>query len=273
MGEAKKSIRHVLITIVILYFLLCLCVFIFQRKLLYLPTKIPAQVIESVAADHGFVPWKNTAGQIIGWKIPARGTATASVLIAHGNAGSALGRDYLAQPIHDAAAVDVFVLEYPGYGAREGSPGKTAMDAAAEEAFRLLPVGRPKYLVSESIGTGVVCDLAQNHPGEIAGLALLVPYANLPAVAQRRFWFLPAYFLLLDRFDPEESLHDYHGPIMFVVAGQDEIIGPASGLKLANGYNGPKEVQVIPGAHHNGVADQLPEWWRQVFAFWQTHGK
>lgn len=257
--------------LVILYVLLCLSMCIWQRKLLYFPTKIPANVIESVAREHGFVPWKNPAGQIIGWKIPALGTATGSVLLVHGNAGCALGRDYLAQPIHEAAPVDVFVLEYPGYGARPGSPSKKALDAAAEEAFQLLPSNQPKYVVSESIGTGVACDLVQNHPQEIAGLALFVPYHDLPSVAQRQFWFLPAYFFLLDRFNPAASLKNYHGPIKFIIAGADEIIGPASGLKLANDYNGPKEVQVITGAHHNDVSGQSPDWWRETFAFWEKN--
>lgn len=222
-------------------------------------------------AEHGFVPWKNSSGQIIGWKIPASGIATGSVLIVHGNAGCAVGRDYIAQPIHAAADVDVFVLEYPGYGAREGSPSKKSFVAAAEEAFQLLPTNAPKYIVSESIGAGVACELAKNHPQEVAGMALIVPYHNLASVAQRQIWFLPSYFLLLDRFNPEDCLRSYHGPVKFVIAGADEVIGPASGLRLANGYVGPKEVQVFPGAHHNDVSGQPAAWWRQVFLFWQQH--
>jgi len=261
----------VLQLLVIVYLVIVLAVLIYQRRLLYLPAKIPAAVIASLAAEHGFAPWKNPSGQIIGWKIPATGTATGSVLIVHGNAGCAIDRDYLAQPVHDAATVDVFVLEYPGYGAREGSPSKQSLIAAAEEAFRLMPAGLPKYVVSESIGAGVACELAKHHPQEVAGLALFVPYHNLAAVAQRRMWFLPAYFLLLDRFNPEACLQSYHGPVKFVVAGADEIIGPASGLRLAEGYHGPKDLQLMPSTHHNDVAAQPPEWWRTVFSFWQKN--
>lgn len=252
------------------YLLLCLCAGIWQRRLIYFPTKIPADVVEQVAADHGFVPWRNPAGQIIGWKIPADGTATGSVLIMHGNGGSAIGRDYIAQPIHLAGSMDVFVLEYPGYGARTGSPSKTTMVAAAEEAFQLMPAGRPKYLVSESIGTGVACELAKAHADEVAGVALLVPYDNLASVAQRRFWFLPSYFFLLDRFNPEACLKSYQGPVKFAVAGADEIIGAVPGLRLADSYLGPKDLQVFPGAHHNDVSGQPPGWWQEVFRFWKA---
>jgi hypothetical protein len=193
------------------------------------------------------------------------------MLIVHGNAGCAIDRSYLAQPVHDAEPVDVFVLEYPGYGARAGSPSKKSLDAAAEEAFQLLPSNSPKYVVSESIGTGVACELAKNHPQEIAGLALFVPYHNLASVAQRQMWFLPAYFLLLDRFNPEECLRSYHGPVKFVIAGADEIIGPASGIRLFKSYDGPKDLQVVAGAHHNDVAAQPPIWWQEVFSFWREN--
>lgn len=271
-SNLKRSAFRVLQLFVIVYLFIVLAVLIFQRRLIYFPTRIPAGVIESAAAEHGFAPWQNPSGQIIGWKIPATGTATGSVLIVHGNAGCALDRDYLAQPVHDAAPVDVFVLEYPGYGAREGLPGKKSFFAAAEEAFQMLPTNSPRYVVSESIGAGAACELAKNHPKEVAGLALFAPYHNLAAVAQRQMWFLPAYFFLLDRFNPEECLKSYHGPVKFVVAGADEILGPASGRRLAEGYGGPKELQVFAGAHHNDVSGQPASWWQEVFSFWQTNG-
>ncbi len=262
---------RVLQLLVIAYLLLVLVVLIFQRRLIYLPTKIPADVIESVAAEHGFAPWKNPAGSIIGWKMAASGSATGSVLIVHGNAGCALSRDYIARPIHEAAAVDVYVLEYPGYGARSGSPNKTSLVAAAEEAFELLPTNSSRFVVSESLGTGVACELAQRHPTEIKGLALLVPYDNLASVAQKQMPFLPAYFLLFDRFNPAKCLKSFHGPVKFAIAGRDEIIGAAAGRRLYGNYAGPKEKQEFPQAGHNDVAAQSPQWWQEVFGFWQQN--
>ena len=270
-GKLSRSFIRVLQLFLIAYLFVLLAALIFQRRLIYIPTKIPVAVIESVAAGHGFAPWKNSAGEIIGWKMPAKTNAIGSVLIVHGNAGCALSRDYLAQPIHEAAAVDVFVLEYPGYGARGGSPGRESMVAAAEAAFQLLPKNLPRHVVSESIGAGVACELAKNHPQEIAGLALLVPYHNLAAVAQRKLWFLPAYFLLRDRFDPEECLKHYHGPVKFAIAAGDEVLGAATGLRLARGYAGPKESEVFPDAGHNDVSEQPVIWWREIFLFWRKN--
>jgi pimeloyl-ACP methyl ester carboxylesterase len=268
-GRFKFS--RVLQLLLIVYLLIVLAVMLFQRRLIYFPTKIPAGLVVQAAAEHGFVPWKNPSGQIIGWKLPAASAPAASVLIVHGNAGSAIDRDYLARPIHDAAPVDVYVLEYPGYGARVGSSSRQTLFAAGEEAFGLLPAGRPKYLVSESIGAGVASHLAGAHPGEVAGLMLFAPYHDLASVAQRQMPFLPAYFLLLDRFNPAADLGNYHGPVKMVVAGADEIIPAGSGRKLFAEYRGPKDLQVIPGARHNDVAAQSSDWWKQIFWFWEQN--
>jgi pimeloyl-ACP methyl ester carboxylesterase len=267
----RPGFFRVLQLLVIAYLFVVLAVLIFQRRLIYFPTKIPAGLVIQAAAEHGFVPWKNPAGQIIGWKLPTTSSPVASVLIMHGNAGCAIDRGYLAGPIHDAAPVDVYVLEYPGYGSRKGSPDKRIILAAAEEAFGLLTNGLPKYLVSESIGAGVACHLAKAYSTNVAGLVLFMPYHDLASVAQRKMPFLPAYLLLLDRFNPAECLRNYRGPVKIVLAGADEIIPVESGRRLFDGYEGPKTLQIIPGAHHNEIAEQSPAWWKEVFSFWQQN--
>ena len=267
----KRRAIHMLLALGIAYGLFVLAAAIFQRRLIYFPRNIPAALAEPAATELGFVPWRNPSGQIIGWKLPAASSPIASVLITHGNAGCAIDRGYLANPIHVAAPVDVYVLEYPGYGSRAGSPNKQSFLAAGEEAFGLLTNGLPKYLVSESIGAGVICYLAKAHSTEVAGLVLFMPYHNLASVAQRKMPLLPAYLLLLDRFNPAECLRDYRGPVKIVLAGADEIIPVESGRRLFEGYAGPKNLQIIPGAHHNDVAEQSPAWWKEVFSFWQQN--
>jgi pimeloyl-ACP methyl ester carboxylesterase len=267
----QKSVFRVLLTLAILYALFALVVMFLQRGLIYFPSRIAASRAEAAAAENGFAPWRNPAGQIIGWKLPSRAPASGAVLIVHGNAGCAFDRGYLAKPIHDAAPVDVYVLEYPGYGAREGSPSEHSLLAAAEEAFGLTTNQTRIYLVSESLGAGVVAHLAKAHGEEVSGLALFMPYNRLVSVAQSRMPLLPVWLLLWDRFDPEAWLKDYRGPVKIVLAGADEIIPTRFGRRLFDGCHGPKDLQIIPGAHHNDIAEQSPAWWREVFSFWQRN--
>lgn len=267
----QKGVR-MLTTIFIGYAVVVLLAALFQRRLLYFPTQLSPELAEQTARRGGFVPWNNKAGQTIGWQLPAQGATTGRVLMVHGNAGNALDRGYICEPIHAAAPLDVYVLEYPGYGARPGFPSMKSFLAAGEEAFNSLPTNMPVYLVSESIGAGVVAHLAKTFPSQVAGLLLFAPYDDLGSVAQRQMPVLPAKWILRDRFRPAAWLTAYRGPVKVVIAERDEIIPPRFGRQLYNSFGGPKELQVIPAAGHNDIAEQSPEWWRDVFSFWAKHG-
>jgi pimeloyl-ACP methyl ester carboxylesterase len=267
----RRWIRLAVVTLIIGYAVILISFTVLQRFLIYVPTKLPPQLAEQTAAKAGFVPWRNQAGQLMGWKLPAGSTPVGSVLIVHGNGGWALDRAYMAPPIHDAAPLDVYILEYPGYGAREGSPGEKNVLAAADEAFESLPTSVPAYLVSESLGTGVAAHLAQKYPARVAGIAMFVPYDKLASVAENHVPFIPAYFLLWDRFNPAAWLKDYRGPIKVIIAGADEVIPPKLGERLYGVYKGPKLLEIIPSARHADTTTETPGWWRDVLAFWQAH--
>jgi uncharacterized protein len=254
------------------YVLLVVLVAIFQRQLVYLPTILSMDTARQLAAQRGVVPWLNARGEIIGWRMPARSPAQGSVLIVHGNGGTALRLSDLAASIRNALNLDVYLLEYPGYGQRGGTPSEASLLAAADEGWELIPTNRPEYVVSESLGTGVAAHLAQQYPAHVAGLLMFVPYDRLASVAQNHYPYLPAYLLLQDRFAPVDWLADYHGPVKIVLAGADEIIPIARGQALYDGYRGPKSLQIIPGASHGDTIEQPPQWWREVMEFWREKG-
>jgi len=260
-----------LLTLGIIYGLVLVAGCAWQRKLLYFPTKLSDAGAAGLAVQEHFLPWQDSNGKIIGWKMPAIGSTTGSVMIVHGNGGCALNRGYIGRPLHEAGGLGVYVLEYPGYGARAGSPSLKSWLPAAEDAFSLLPQQTPVYLVSESIGAGVVAHLAKTHPTEVAGMVMLVPYDSLPSLAQSKMPLLLPYLFLRDRYEPAEWMKEYRGPVKFVLAEHDEIIPPKFGQRLYDSYAGPKLLQIIPDAAHNEVAEQSPEWWHEVFAFWQAN--
>jgi pimeloyl-ACP methyl ester carboxylesterase len=269
-SSIRKSAFRVLLTLVILYVVFALMVMVFQRRFIYFPTKLAARLAESLAAKEGFRAWRNKGGEIIGWHLPASSPATGTVLIAHGNAGSAFDRSYLAQPIHAASPVDVYVLEYPGYGAREGFPSLPGFLTAAEDAFSMLSTNRPVYIVAESLGAGVAAHLAKTHGSRVSGLLFFAPYDDLAAVGQKQMPFLPVKLLMRDRFTPSKWLKNYRGPLVVVVAGADTIIPPQFGRRLHDGYAGPKKLQEIAAAGHNDIAAQSADWWKEILSFWQT---
>jgi pimeloyl-ACP methyl ester carboxylesterase len=271
MSARKSKILRMLGTVAIAYGLVLVAGCAWQRKLLYYPTKLPEPVAIAEAAQSGFAPWRNAGGEIIGWKLPTPAASGGSVLIVHGNAGGAWQRDYLAQPIHQTGELDVFVLEYPGYGARQGAPSLRSLLAAGTEAVALLPQDKPIYVVSESIGAGVAAHLARTHPEKVTGLVMFVPYDSMPALAQSKMpWLLP-YLFLRDRYEPATWLKGYRGPVKIVLAGRDEIIPPKFGQRLYDGYSGVKTLEVFAEAGHNDVMEQSSDWWHEVLQFWKQN--
>ncbi len=261
---------RVLMMTAIAYAAIVLLLALFQRRLIYFPTTLTAEAATSAAHQKGLEPWRDSRGQVIGWILRARQASRGSVLVVHGNAGSATDRDYFAQPIRDAGAVDVYLLEYPGYGARAGSPSMDSFLAATEEAFDLIPGTTPRYIVGESLGTGAATHVARVRGTAVAGLALFMPYDDLAGVAQSAMPFLPAALILRDRFAPSAWLAEYRGPVKVVLAERDEVIALRFGRRLYDGYAGPKKLEIIAGARHNDAADQPAEWWKDVFRFWDV---
>jgi len=271
--KLRRLLKVALLAFGLGYLAVVISVAVFQRHLLFLPTIISMDTARQLAVQRGVVPWLNSQGEIIGWRMAARAPASGSVVIVHGNGGTALRLTDLAGSIRDSLNLDAYLLEYPGYGQRGGSPSETSLLAAADEGWETLPTNRPAYVVSESLGTGVAAHLAQKYPNQVAGLLMFVPYDRLASVAQNHYPILPAYLLLVDRFAPVDWLADYHGPIKIVLAGQDEIIPIARGQALYDGYRGPKSLQIIPEARHGDTIEQSPEWWRNVMQFWDKNGQ
>jgi len=192
------------------------------------------------------------------------------LLIMHGNAGCAFQCGHYADAIQQVAALDVFIVEYPGYADRPGAPSERTLNEASDEAFRLLSTNGPIYLVGESLGTGVATYLAGKYPDKIAGLVLLAPYNRLADVGQAHMPFVAVRLLLRDRFPSEDYLRNYHGPVAMLVSGRDQVIPAKFGRRLYDRYVGPKRLWEFPEGDHGTVMVQPPEVWKQIIEFWQS---
>jgi len=240
--------------------------------MIYFPPTVSPAEVEQYAASQNLTRWTDPHGAPIGWKRlspvqPAQG----QVLITHGNACCAFECGHYADSIQQAAPLDVYIVEYPGYENRPGKPTEHTLYSASNEALELLPTNRPTYVVGESLGTGVATYLAGKHPNEIAGVVLLGAYNSLVSVAQAHMVILPVTLLLVDRFPSEEHLRDYHGPVAVLVAGRDTVVPERFGHRLYEAYQGPKRLWEFPQGDHGTVMLQPPETWKQILDFLQTN--
>jgi pimeloyl-ACP methyl ester carboxylesterase len=219
----------------------------------------------------GLQVWRDNAGEAIGWKSPGDTNARYRMLVLHGNAGYALNRGYFVTGLRaQGRQWDVFLFEYPGYGARKGTPSEANFKAAATQALESLLAtdSRPVFIIGESLGSGVASFLASTLPNKVAGLLLITPFSSLTDVAAYHYPFLPVRTLLCERYDSREALSHYNGPVAFLLAGRDEVVTSELGQQLYESYSGPKWLHVEAHAGHNNLPyDPAAPWWGEVSTF------
>jgi pimeloyl-ACP methyl ester carboxylesterase len=240
-----------------------------QRKMLYYPSSfVPAR--EELSAGHiqfwpsgrpgyrGFIGTSQIKN--------SRGT----VIIFHGNAGTAAGRSYYVRAL-ESLGYRVLLAEYPGYGARTGELGEKSFVNDAKETVRLIheQFGDPIFLLGESLGAGVAAAVVKNMPGRIHGIVLITPWDTLLAVAESKFpWWFPVRLFMRDEYDTIANLRDYPGRIAVVGAENDEIIPINRANALYGSLPGIKEMWLIKGTGHNNWLSGIDQsWWQTVMGF------
>jgi len=267
-----RLVRLLLLACGLFYLLVCAGMAIAQRSLIYFPSVFTREQVDQMAQSALLERWTNSAGQSIGLeRLSPRQPAEASVMIMYGNGSTAIGCEHYVNDIQGVAAFDIFILEYPGYEDRPGSPSEDSLFNAANEAFHTLSTNQPIYLVGESLGTGVASYLAGTCSNKIAGVVLISPFNRLTDVAQNDFPQLPVRSLLVDSFPSDEYLRYYHGKVGIMVDGRDTVVPEKFGLRLYNGYVGPKKLWEFPGGGHCDIMEPPSKFWKEIVAFWQTN--
>jgi pimeloyl-ACP methyl ester carboxylesterase len=232
--------RRILLLVVTVYLSVTLLAVIFQRNLLYFPWH---------HSDDGSLKNWTVGGEVIG-KEQLVDSPQAVWLICHGNKGQAASHDYMLPCIPEGQSA--YILEYPGFGPREGSPGMDAINDAAETAYTALRAAYPTlpvYVMGESLGTGPASHLA-TLPVPPDRIVLVVPYDTLVSVAQEHYWYLPVSLLLCDRWDNIRSLAHYKGPVDIYAAAGDQKIPTQHARNLA-AHIPQARYHELPGGHND----------------------
>ena len=241
MSYLKPALLLLLCTAVI-YGLALALIAVKQRSFLFFPTH--------QAPTTSLTLWQ-IEEQIVGYAREVKDPASVWLML-HGNAGEAAHRDYILRSL--SPRTSVYILEYPGYGLRGGSPSRASIDEAASAGYRYLReryARMPISVIGESIGSGPACHLASEStpPNRIV---LITPFSSLLALAAERLPLVPVGWLLRDRWDNIAALKGYSGPLDVYGAIHDEVIPFRHAEALARA-TGARFVSVASG--HNDWVD------------------
>ncbi|WP_028925328.1 alpha/beta hydrolase [Pseudonocardia acaciae] len=232
---------------------------VFQRRLIYLPGAGPVPAAAAVAGPTARdVTVVTEDGLELGaWLVgPSGADRRVHVLFAAGNAGSRVERAPLARLLA-AAGFTVLLLDYRGFGGNPGRPSEPGLAADARAGLRFLldhAGARAERLlyVGESLGAAVVTGLAVDQPP--AGMLLRSPFTDLAAVGQRAYPVLPVRLMLWDRFDVLGTIGRVRAPTVVVYGDRDGIVPPEQSARVAAAAPGLVRAVAVPGADHNDEA-------------------
>jgi fermentation-respiration switch protein FrsA (DUF1100 family) len=187
-----------------------------------------------------------------GWFVPCE--SDVSWLWFHGNAGNVSGRLENLRLLHDELGVNVFLIDYRGYGRSEGSPSEdgTYRDADAALAYLLSrPDVDPERIVyfGRSLGAGVAVELATRRPPY--ALILESPVPSIQDMVRHHYRFLPIGWLIRTKYDSLSKIGSVRVPLLVLHGDRDEVVPFKGGQKLFEAANEPKRFYTIEDAGHN----------------------
>ena len=247
------------------YLLIALVTFGCQRSLLYFPDKTAPQLGHP---DVQVVQLLSEPGlEVAHLYHSPRAPDGPVVVVFHGNAGHAGTRVRKFHELLDAG-FGVFFAEYRGYGGNPGRPDEAGLtaDAGAVMAHFQSEGVEPGRLVlyGESLGAGVAVKMAAEHP--VAGVVLEAPYTSIADVAQAHYWFLPARWLVPDKWDVAARIGQVSAPVLVVHGAADRVIPVRFGRRVFALAAEPKAALFHPRAGHNDLW-AYPEVVARVIAF------
>ena len=258
---------RIALAIVATYFILIFFAHLPDHLILF-PTKAP---IDAGGAVRKTVPFQN--GELELWtavsqRAQQNGRADIYILRFYGNADRAERWVAAEAEEWDNRALEIWGMNYPGFGGSTGPSRLSRIGLAALAAFDELQRhanSQPIVLYGTSLGACAALHVAAQRPA--AGLILQNP-PPLHQMILRQFgwwnlWLLagPIALQIPRELDSISNAKAIHAPAVFLLAEKDEVVAPRFHRLVVEAYAGEKRVISLPGAYHNtpieeaGLAD------------------
>jgi len=227
-------------------------------QLILFPT---TQRIDAHGAARQTIPFQN--GELEIWTAQSRLAQRRNhvddyVLRFYGNADRAERWVALEADAFGERAVEIWGMNYPGFGGSSGPARLKRMSPAALAAFDALKskaINQPIFVFGASIGSAVAMDVAANRG--VRGLVLHNP-PPLRQIILRNYgwwnlWLLagPVALQIPRALDSIANAKRIHAPAIFLLAENDEIVPPKFQRLVVDSFVGEKQVITLPGAYHN----------------------
>ena len=260
----RRMLWTVLAFVAVSYVAICVLLFAFQSRLVYLPGVNGEVSVTPRAAGLEFedVTLQTADGvRINGWFVPARAQRGVA-LIFHGNAGNISHRlEWLL--MFYRMGYSSFIVDYRGYGNSGGKPTEEGTYLDAQAAWAHLTDTRkvsPQdiVLVGESLGGAVAAWLAaRTRP---RALVLHSAFTSVPDLGSQIYPVFPVRWLARIKYDTLESVRKVECALLVAHSRNDEIVPFAHGRALYDTAREPKAFLELTGGHNDGFIFTRQQW-------------
>ncbi len=245
----------ILVYFVSVYICCLFLIFIFQRNLLYMPSKeFVDEKFYSTNKLEKINIMTSDGLKLSSLYKKSKLNDNKTILVFHGNAGHVGHRVTKFKPFLDKG-YGLLLLEYRGYSNNSGKPTEEGLLKDAEAALNYLLKQKINLkeiiLYGESLGTAIATKLSTKF--SFNSTILEAPFTSVADVAQSHYWIFPAKWLVLDRFEILEIIKKIKSPLLLIHGYKDNIINIKFGKKVFERAPQPKESIFILKANHNNL--------------------
>ena len=237
----RKNLLQLVLIIIFLYFFILVFLYFYQRSLLYHPNE------NNYSGDKILVDIKKVKIQtsdnieLLGWYHEKNLKNYKTLVYFHGNAGSLENRIHKLNHFKEME-INFLIIAWRGFSGNKGKPTEKGLYEDARSAIRWLKqkgVGKENIILyGESLGTGVVTEIAQNE--NFAGIILESPFTSMIDAGKDKYPFLPVRFLLKDKYESDKKIKNIKSPILIMHGEVDKIVPFWMGKKMYELANEPK---------------------------------
>jgi len=239
-----------------------------ERRSLYFPIKEIIGTPSSVNLDFEDIYLKAEDGvEINAWFVPAD-DARYTLLFFHGNGGNISHRLEKISFFHKMG-LNVFIVDYHGYGKSKGSPSEPGLYMDAEATYKylikeksILPDGIILY--GESLGGAVACNLAKDN--KVKALITEDTFTSIKDMAEIIYPFLPTFFLK-SKFNTEALMRNLEVPKLIIHSTDDDIVPFELGEILFEEAKEPKKFLKLKGSHNTAFFDSVEDFQKGIEDF------
>lgn len=265
----SKKIPGLLVKMLGIVIVLNITFFFFQPYMIFHPFGEINETPENWGLKYEDV-WFRTADDVKlhGWYIP-HPDAKWTLLFFHGNAGNISHREDSVKIFH-RLGVNVFIIDYRGYGRSEGQPSETGLFEDAYSAWKyLLSVKEVKQeniiLFGRSLGGSVATKLATDV--EPAALIVESVFSSVKDIATSIYPGLAQIIFLRFDFDTQAMIKQIQCPLLLLHSLDDEIIPYEQGINVFLSAKEPKKMIQLQGDHNSGFLQSQPDYERHLEKF------